>query len=213
MTRAKRYGTKINLVVRSTGTGVETLQVEIPFHWPIQWLRWEMRIELGRQQWGFWLRKHICDTVKLERILGQNMYGWWGRGSIAPRPQARVPGRDLTGASPLTTDLMTLHHNYMAAWDVGHSGAALMWLSRHPNTKTCHHGFPWGKHEDNLWKTQLGVIALPWIGHMILIEWLSLLSFEPSSGKEQNPLCLMHMDFVRSTKYFRNWKAPYKGNY
>lgn len=111
MTRAKRYGIKINLVVCSAGTGVERLQVEIPVHWPIQWLRWEMRIELGRQQWGFWLRKHICDTVKLERILGQTMYGRWGRGSIAPRPQARVPGRDLTGASPPTTDLMTLHHN------------------------------------------------------------------------------------------------------
>lgn len=114
MTRAKRYGIKINLVVCSAGTGVERLQVEIPVHWPIQWLRWEMRIELGRQQWGFWLRKHICDTVKLERILGQTMYGRWGRGSIAPRPQARVPGRDLTGASPPTTDLMTLHHNCLS---------------------------------------------------------------------------------------------------
>lgn len=195
MTRAKRYGIKINLVVCSAGTGVERLQVEIPIHWPIQWLRWEMRIELGRQQWGFWLRKHYLRYCEVRKNFGTN--NAWVMGKRKYGPKAPSPGawQGLNGCFPSNywshdTAPQLPETTYMAAWDVGHSGAALMWLSRHPNTKTCHHGFPWGKHEDNLWKTQLGVIALPWIWHMILIEWLSLLSFEPSSVRETKPCVL-----------------------
>ena len=60
---------------------------------------------------GTEIRKEISDVVKLKRNSGQIMHGQWGRGSIAPRPQAWVPGRDLMGASPPTVDLLTLHHN------------------------------------------------------------------------------------------------------
>lgn len=83
-----------------------------------------------------------------------------------------MPGRDLTRASPPAVDLMTLHHGCLrllltclpVMWATAEPrvGDADMALApfKHQDTPRSKFFFFTEKHEENLQKTQLGVVAL-----------------------------------------------------
>lgn len=73
------------------------------------------------------------------------------------------------------------------------------------------HDFPGGKREENLQKTGLEL----WLSRKLDLWFLSnspYWAFEPSAVPESKQLlCLMHLDFVRSTKHYGNWVASATG--